>query len=753
VNWLAGIDKLVADVAGPLLFERASLLRAGSYTIDPATGQTVFASPRTDIKAIEQDYKAIHRASMGIPAEQRKIAVIGYGLAMPEPGDQIALRGVLWEITEAERDPAGALYNCHSVPVGIDPEEEPEQALNALSSVSGIVYQITAERLFNEAYVYRNTGGTIDANGQSSSILAPEAARAFETDYSAFHRGAASIPLKHRKLLVLGEGLSGALIAGDKIDLDGTRWEAIAVSRDPAGAIYICECRPIGDAVVFRVITHTGILARIQGVAVAEVSQAITAIHQGTLANIQGTAEAAAIISAVHSGQLAAIRGSAIIGAETIASHAGVLSRVALEAFAQVSVAAAHAGSLARVSLEAAASVGVTASHAGTLAPISGTAEASSFSGITASHFGTLSKIDGEATAESIIAASHAGSLAPISGMANAEAGTGAQHAGSLAGIQGSATAETLITAQSEGILAGISGTASADVAITAAHAGILAAISGVAEASPGASASHAGTLASIAGTAAASTLIAASHTGTLARLQGSASANAIIAATHTGTLAAITGTAEAEVSGGATSRTMPVFQSETGMAFDTSFAKPSGTSEGDFLVAVLVSYYSAASNFTIPSGWTAFGATLRATDTVCAQIIYKFAGASEPSSWSFSATGSGALASHCLRYTNVDPSEPMAALSSVSTGTGTVRTVPGITLPYDNSKLMAFTASFDSYLSAPPSSMTERSNVFNVNGVYDQDYATAGATGSRTQAQDNTADWLAVAFALNGAP
>jgi hypothetical protein len=105
------------------------------------------------------------------------------------------------------------------------------------------------------------------------------------------------------------------------------------------------------------------------------------------------------------------------------------------------------------------------------------------------------------------------------------------------------------------------------------------------------------------------------------------------------------------------------------------------------------------------------------------------------------------------LRYTNVDPAEPLSALSATSKGTGTTRTVPSITTPYDNSKLMAFSGSFDSYYSAAPTGMSTRSDVFGVVGVFDQEFATAGVTGSKTQSQSNPNDWLAAAWALNGAP
>jgi hypothetical protein len=540
VSLLDGIDKLIADVAGPLLFERASLLSNGGYSIDAATGQTVSNDIRLDIKALEADYSAFHRASLSIPSVQRKISVIGYGVTMPIAGDRIALRGIVWEVVSVSRDPAGALYVCHSVPIGVDPLGDPGPTQNILSGVAGIVYEAAGPLLFTDAVMYTQANGSLDSYGQFVSTGDPQDCAVLEADYTTLHRASKNIPETHRKLLVLGYGLSEVPKPGDKIDLEGLRWEIVETSRDPAGAVYSCQSKPIGLAVVVRFAEHRGRLARTLLSAMVHIS---FTEHRGVLSRVSGSASVEALIASQHAGQLSRVSGAASAVTLPGASHAGLLSRAQGVALANAIINATSAGTLARVTPNADLAAIIDAQHAGTLARITGEAIASGVVGRDASHAGTLAKVAGGAVVSVDIDGQAANTLAKVAGVAIVGAAEAAQSASTLARLSGSAEAQTLVSAQSEGTLSRATSSQAAAGAIQATHAGALARISGVAQ---------------VAGSN------QATQAGTLARLSGSASAAAIIAATQAGTLAKVTGTAAGEVVAGG-----PTFESGVIHAWD----------------------------------------------------------------------------------------------------------------------------------------------------------------------------------------
>ncbi len=114
-NLLTGLDKLISDIAGPLLFESATLTRAGSRSIDAETGQTFETTETEACQALVTDYTAFQRAQAGIPSNERKILVLGHGLSQePRPGDRIMINGYNWSVIETSRDPAKATYECRS---------------------------------------------------------------------------------------------------------------------------------------------------------------------------------------------------------------------------------------------------------------------------------------------------------------------------------------------------------------------------------------------------------------------------------------------------------------------------------------------------------------------------------------------------------------------------------------------------------------------------------------------------------------
>lgn len=105
---------------------------------------------------------------------------------------------------------------------------------------------------------------------------------------------------------------------------------------------------------------------------------------------------------------------------------------------------------------------------------------------------------------------------------------------------------------------------------------------------------------------------------------------------------------------------------------------KPSGTAQNDLMVAI-VNVPSTTRTWTPPAGWTdvspGFGIG----------VYYKTAGASEGSSYTFTASGSGVNNGIIMTFRN-------AAWDTIGTSaTGTTITIPAITLASNNSTVIAF--------------------------------------------------------------
>jgi hypothetical protein len=562
VSLLTGLNKLVADIAGPLLFEQAKLLRGGSYSINPLTGQTVFTPSTEYVKAIEGDYSAFHRQSLDIPDINRKLSILGYQVTTPRPGDRVSIRGVIWEIVRVERDPANALYECEVKPIGADLAGDPGATVNALTPLPGLLASIAGPLLFGPATLFRAQSTSIDSNGQAFRSDVPETISGLEVEYTATHRAQAGIPETDRSLLVLGASLSAAPIPGDRVDINGLRYEIVRTQRDPARAVYECQARPIGIAVAIRYATHAGNLPAYVGAATAQLT---FFYHAGILPAYQTVANATALISASSGASLPAYVGQAVAEVGALAYTGGVFAPYTGNATARVDIAAAHVGSLPPLAGVAVASVRVSGSHAGSLAPIAGTATATNGNaGASAEHAGALPALTGTATAKTATAASHTGTLAAMQGTATGSTAVAASSLQSLPAYQGSAQAMNGATAQSGSILPAFTGTAAAKVATVASHAGALPAYSGSGVAAGGVLASQAGTLPAYQGTALATVGAAASaatHAGVLPAFTGTATATGATVATHTSSLPAYQGTAVASNAIAATqARSLPAY-------------------------------------------------------------------------------------------------------------------------------------------------------------------------------------------------
>ena len=116
-NLLTGLDKLIADIAGPLVFSPASLRRVARVP-DGRGGQTE-TETAVDCQALVTEYSLHARTALGIPDTDRKIMVLGYGLTPPPmTGNLLVVDGYRWVIVQTTRDPAKAVYECQCRPSG-----------------------------------------------------------------------------------------------------------------------------------------------------------------------------------------------------------------------------------------------------------------------------------------------------------------------------------------------------------------------------------------------------------------------------------------------------------------------------------------------------------------------------------------------------------------------------------------------------------------------------------------------------------
>jgi hypothetical protein len=126
-NLLDGLDKLISDIAGPLVFTDASLIRKAR--IADGRGGFVESQAETPCKVLVSDYSAFARASYGSQADSklkiantdRKLLVLGYGLTPPPvPGNVLAVNGYRWLlVTTTSRDPASATFEFQGRPDGV----------------------------------------------------------------------------------------------------------------------------------------------------------------------------------------------------------------------------------------------------------------------------------------------------------------------------------------------------------------------------------------------------------------------------------------------------------------------------------------------------------------------------------------------------------------------------------------------------------------------------------------------------------
>ena len=169
--------------------------------------------------------------------------------------------------------------------------------------------------------------------------------------------------------------------------------------------------------------------------------------------------------------------------------------------------------------------------------------------------------------------------------------------------------------------------------------------------------------------------------------------------------------------------------------------AKPSGTVDGDVLVALVAAIISSSPySFTPPAGWVATGAIAQfAASGGRMQIWTRVAGGSEPANYSW--TVSNAItqsAAVVLRYAPQSPTTPPGvvddAVMSSFQASGVVS--PSVVATGNADTLIALFGAGSGTVGVPPSDMTQRAVIEQSNikvAIYDEPLTATGATGTRT--------------------
>ncbi|MEK7628059.1 MAG: SdrD B-like domain-containing protein [Patescibacteria group bacterium] len=202
--------------------------------------------------------------------------------------------------------------------------------------------------------------------------------------------------------------------------------------------------------------------------------------------------------------------------------------------------------------------------------------------------------------------------------------------------------------------------------------------------------------------------------------------------------------------------------ESSPGSTDDITITKPASTVSGDFLVAgITINGGDEVDINSVPSDWVLIERTDNDDDVMLA-TYYKFAGGSEPASytWSFDRDDSGDVraAGGIIRYTGVHTSSPIDEEAENEGGDDELD-APSVDTDYANDMVVVFYAQDDNRVHSTPSGTTARFDAVNPDSsgprVSSADFvqASAGATGVKTAEIDGNEDWIAQTVALRMAP
>jgi hypothetical protein len=188
------------------------------------------------------------------------------------------------------------------------------------------------------------------------------------------------------------------------------------------------------------------------------------------------------------------------------------------------------------------------------------------------------------------------------------------------------------------------------------------------------------------------------------------------------------------------------------------TLTKPTNTTAGDVLIATV----DARGNptFTAPSGWTLVRADNNPTVQTKSTYV-RVAGASEPSSWTWTLNSAQAASGAVLAYTGVNTTTPIDA-SAGHTSTdwdNDVQTAPSVTTSTANAVVLSLFGTSNASSATAGSGLTERADAASTAGTYfvdsevaDRVAATAGATPTTTATSNVNGNSLAQTVALRPA-
>ncbi len=196
---------------------------------------------------------------------------------------------------------------------------------------------------------------------------------------------------------------------------------------------------------------------------------------------------------------------------------------------------------------------------------------------------------------------------------------------------------------------------------------------------------------------------------------------------------------------------TQPVFIARSTVTNGQTVAAPAGVANSDVLVAILEIDADPATVTAPSGGWT------MALDVPTAngqggrfhvQVWSKVAGATEPSSYTFSVPGSPWVDIGVLDYAYVNTVSPIDAIAGRDAGTTAAPTTSSITTGQANEMVVAAFIDYNTISFTAGSSMTQRYN-FDSNTAQDAVQAVRGSTGTKTASGSSSGPTAALIMAL----
>lgn len=209
-----------------------------------------------------------------------------------------------------------------------------------------------------------------------------------------------------------------------------------------------------------------------------------------------------------------------------------------------------------------------------------------------------------------------------------------------------------------------------------------------------------------------------------------------------------------------------PVFESyseasSSGNVGSLQVPMPSGTTEGDLIVAVFT-HDSSSGTLSSPADWTDLFSTL-STGGSTLLVSYKIAESGESGSYTFSSTDSDQLACGIARFSGVDTSNPINSQSNTNTGNNQYPECLASTTTVENTLVLRIMGADDDDYSTPGNYPSGHTGAFTVQstGRYGETHcamayvkqASAGSTGTASFSMTRGEQWGTITVTLTPAP